>query len=183
MHEDWSDAMVKEGVDVTFIKAGKYKTEGNPYGPLSSSTEAYWQKGVDATYDSFLEAVAHGRRTTPEDVTDNFGQARMVSSADALAAGMVDSIATLDQVLAELGTSDPRVDGSAENAARQTIAAEVVCDCECAECRAGNCADCSDDDCDSPGCPCDPDDDADAWRSQMNLELKLRGYRDRWNPA
>jgi HK97 family phage prohead protease len=194
MHEDWSDAMAKEGVEVTFIKAGKFKTEGNPYQPLSGSTEAYWQKGVDATYADFIAAVAVGRGVDADKVLADFGQARMVSSADALAAGMVDAIATLDQVLAELGTTDPRVDGTAENAAARTIAAEVVCDCECAECRAGNCAACSDDDCDSPGCPCDPDDDdndgddtddggyskadQDAYRARMELELKLRGFKE-----
>ncbi|OYV47887.1 MAG: peptidase S49, partial [Burkholderiales bacterium 21-58-4] len=32
-HEDISDALLYEGIDVTLISAGKYKVEGNPYEP------------------------------------------------------------------------------------------------------------------------------------------------------
>jgi HK97 family phage prohead protease len=190
MHEDWSDAMAKEGVDVTFIKAGKFKTEGNPYQPLTAGAEAAWQKGVDATYADFVAAVAAGRSTTTEIVGSGYGEGRMVSASDALAQGMVDRIATLDQVLAELGASDPRSDGTSYSATREIVSAEIACDCDCAECRAGNCADCSDDDCDSPGCTgctgTDEDDDDpndggysqdDAWRSKMEVELELRRRR------
>jgi signal peptide peptidase SppA len=44
LHQDESEALKKEGIKITVIKAGKYKTEGNPSEPLS-----------DEAYGAFLE--------------------------------------------------------------------------------------------------------------------------------
>jgi HK97 family phage prohead protease len=189
MHEDWSVALEKEGVDVTFIKAGENKTGGNPYEPLSSATEKNWQASVNATYADFTGFIAKARGVSLKAVTAGFGQGLMVGSADALAEKMIDRVATLDQVLAELGATDPRTDGTAESATARIIGADITCGCQCAECRAGDCADCTDPDCDDPGCVCnqdDTDDDnpneggytqSDAHRNHMHMELELRKRR------
>ena len=105
MHQDLSEAAAKEGIKTTFIKAGKFKTEGNPYEPLSPEAEAAMQKTVDTYYDMFTKSVAKNRRVKVSAVTGGFGEGRMVTALDALDQGMVDKVETLDQTLARFGVS------------------------------------------------------------------------------
>lgn len=102
LHWDDSGFYEQIGSVPTLIKAGKYKAEGNTFEPLSDEAKANYQFEVDAIYDKFTKAVARGRGTTQKDVKDNYGQGRTLMSAQAKAAGMVDRIATLDQLIQEL---------------------------------------------------------------------------------
>lgn len=103
-HEDRSGFYEQKGVRTTLISAGKYKDEGNPYGPLSEEGLAYAQAQVDTIYEGFLADVAKGRHVPVGTVREDFGQGRMLLARDALKAGMIDRIDTLDGVLRrELG--------------------------------------------------------------------------------
>jgi signal peptide peptidase SppA len=102
-HQDVSQALDKEGVKVTYVQAGKYKTEGNPYSPLDEEAKAAIQTKIDAYYNQFVAAVARGRNTTAAKVISDMGQGRMLMAKDALNAGMVDRVATLDRTLQRLG--------------------------------------------------------------------------------
>ncbi len=113
MHEDWSENLKQDGINVTFVQAGKYKTEGNPYAPLDDEARADIQAGVDFYYDAFIGAVAKGRGVTPTSVKNNYGQGRVFNSTNAKAVGMVDRVDTLDGVLSRLGVgSTPTGTGS-----------------------------------------------------------------------
>ena len=198
-HQDVSQALDKEGVKVTFVKAGKYKTDGNPYEPLSASAEADMQHGVDAYYDLFVKAVAEGRGVTVDKVLSDFGQGRMLMAQDAVAAGMADEVATLEQVLAGLvvqqnqntpdnntehpfeASTKPRADTKSPADGLTDV---TDCQCDCQECLNNNCDDCSDPDCDDPFCTSndntgveDADLDAANWKSNFALQLKLRQAR------
>lgn len=105
-HTDISAAERAAGRRTTLIRAGKYKIEGHPFGPLSDEAKAEMQRRVDAIYDRFVADVAAGRNTTDVRVRERFGQGRMVMAADALALGMVDRVAPLSEVLASLD-ADP----------------------------------------------------------------------------
>lgn len=98
-HQDISKALDAEGVTTTLVSAGKYKTEGNPYGPLDDEARAYMQQRIDAYYASFTRAVARNRGTNVDAVRNGMGQGRVLGAADAKQAGMVDDVATFDQVL------------------------------------------------------------------------------------
>ncbi|CAJ3064454.1 peptidase S49 [Burkholderia pseudomallei] len=98
-HEDWSKALADAGVTTTLISAGKYKTEGNPYGPLSSDAQAFMQSRVDDYYGTFTKAVARNRGVPVATVRDGMGQGRVLGAAAAKEAGMVDDIATFDEVI------------------------------------------------------------------------------------
>jgi signal peptide peptidase SppA len=101
-HEDISKALEKEGIKVSLIAAGKYKTEGMPYEPLSAEARASMQKMVDSFGDMFVNAVARNRGVGAYAVKNGFGQGRMVMAQDAVKAGMADRVATLDATLARL---------------------------------------------------------------------------------
>jgi signal peptide peptidase SppA len=105
LHEDYSQMDARIGVKTTLISAGKYKTEGNPYEPLSEEAKATFQAKVDEVHDAFLADLAKGRGTTTKDVRDNFGEGRMVGPKDAVKAGMADRIESRDDALARLSKS------------------------------------------------------------------------------
>lgn len=105
LHEDYSQMDARIGVKTTLISAGKYKTEGNPYEPLSEEAKATFQAKVDELHDAFLADLAKGRGTTTKDVRDNFGGGRMVGPKDAVKAGMADRIESRDDALARLSKS------------------------------------------------------------------------------
>jgi signal peptide peptidase SppA len=103
MHQDYSEAMKAQGINTTFIKAGKYKTEGNYYEPLTEDAKEALQARVDAYYDYFVKGVAKGRGVKASDVREGFGEGRMVMAEDAVKAGMADRVGTLASTLKRLG--------------------------------------------------------------------------------
>jgi signal peptide peptidase SppA len=111
-HEDMSGQLAKAGIKVTLIGAGKYKTEGNPYGGLDGSAKAFMQSRVDDVYAALTRGVARGRAVPVDQVRRGMGQGRALGADQALAAKMVDGIRTFDQVLQRMHT----------NAARATVA-------------------------------------------------------------
>jgi signal peptide peptidase SppA len=102
MHQDVSRAYDSLGVTHTFVSAGKYKTEGNPYEPLSDEARGAIQARVDDYYGMFVRAVARGRGVTPDDVRGGFGQGRVVGAREAVQMGMADRVETLPDTLARL---------------------------------------------------------------------------------
>ena len=101
-HVDCSKAMEAEGLAITYIHAGKYKVEGNPYEPLSDEAEAHIQSIVDNVMGLFVADVAKGRGVTPAQVRSDFGEGRVLTAKDAKAVGMVDAIATYSETVARL---------------------------------------------------------------------------------
>lgn len=112
VHTDDTKAMEKQGLKETVISAGKYKTEG--YGPLSDEAKAEMQRRVDGVYSDFIDAVAKHRNAPAARVLSDYGQGRVLNAKDALAAGMADQIATLEQVLSEFGVGIATANGRAD---------------------------------------------------------------------
>lgn len=99
MHQDISGELEAQGRRNTLISAGKYKVEGNPFEALSEEARASIQSTVDGYYDWFVGDVAKGRGVRASVVRDGYGEGRMLMASHALEAGMVDKIATLEQVI------------------------------------------------------------------------------------
>lgn len=102
-HEDESRSLENDGMKVTLISAGKYKTEGNPFEPLGEEAKAALQQRVDDYYGMFVQAVAKGRGVKADDVRAGYGEGRIVGASDAVKSGLADRVATLDQVLSGYG--------------------------------------------------------------------------------
>lgn len=135
-HEDWSKFDERMGVKTTLISAGKFKTEGNPFEPLSDEARAAIQGTVDEYYGMFVAAVAKGRKVAEAKVRGGFGEGRMVLAADAKAEGMADRVGTLEDAIsraADLASGRGRGTRAEGGAPAQTtdgldalIAAEVA---------------------------------------------------------
>jgi len=101
-HQDISKALEIEGIRLKIISAGKYKVEGNPYGPLDREARGFMQSRVNDYYSAFTRAVARGRGTTADKVRNGMGQGRLLGAADAKAQGMVDGIMSREDVMKKL---------------------------------------------------------------------------------
>lgn len=102
LHENWSAWNEKAGVEPTYIKAGRYKAEGNENEPLGDAATAAWQGECDDIYAMFLDAVAEGRGTTSAAVKGGYGEGRCLRAQRALEAGMCDRVGTVGDVISEL---------------------------------------------------------------------------------
>ena len=105
-HVDVSKWEEDQGVKTTLVHAGKYKVEGHPWAPLDEEARAEMQRSVDHYYGMFLDAAAAGRGVKTSEVRDNYGQGRLIEAPRAVELGMVDGIATLDEVIAGLLKTD-----------------------------------------------------------------------------
>jgi len=99
-HLDMSKALESEGMDMTLISAGPYKTEGNPYEPLTDEARIFLQGQVDRYYGKFVSALARNRGVSSKRVREEFGEGRVFGAEQALEAKMVDRVSTFDQTIA-----------------------------------------------------------------------------------
>lgn len=102
MHIDESKWLEAEGVKVSLISAGKYKVEGNSFEPLSEEARAFIQSQVNAVYAAFTEAVARHRGVRAGAVRSGYGEGRCLIDQQAKAAGLIDRVATWEDVLFKL---------------------------------------------------------------------------------
>lgn len=100
LHVDWSQMDENDGLVFTYIYAGKHKVDGNPHEPLSDEVRAEWQADADKLYEQFLTDVADGRGVSAAKVKADYGEGRVLLAQDALAAGMVDGVETLQTIIA-----------------------------------------------------------------------------------
>jgi ClpP class serine protease len=103
-HTDETKAEEMRGEKTTLVYAGRYKAEG--YQPLTEDGKAAMQDRVDKMYGMFVRAVAKGRGVSAAKVDSDFGQGRGLMAKDAVAAGMADRVATLEDTLRRLGADD-----------------------------------------------------------------------------
>ena len=105
-HRDLSKMAENLGVAVTHISAGKFKTEGNEFEPLTEEATAHLQELVDAYYEMFVGTVARNRGVKANDVKSGFGEGRVLLAEMALKENMIDGIETMDELIARLSMPD-----------------------------------------------------------------------------
>lgn len=104
-HDDISEAQAKLGIKRTVISAGKHKAEGALGRPLSEDALAHVQGQVDEHYSAMTTAISKGRTYGARKVSvelvrgASWGEGRGLLAKPALAAGMIDSIDTLDNTI------------------------------------------------------------------------------------
>lgn len=125
LHEDVSEYLKSEGVTVTYIAEGTFKVDGNPTEPLSDSARAHLQALVSEPYARFVADVAAGRGATSDAVRAGYGQGRALTAPDALRAGLIDRIDTLEATIARARALPPVLNITATDA-RQRRSAEAL---------------------------------------------------------
>jgi capsid assembly protease len=103
-HLDTSRAEEQRGVKYTDIVGGKYKRIAGSHAPLSTEGRDYLQQQVDYVYSEFIDAVAAARGVSVETVLADMADGRIFIGRQAVAAGLVDGIASRADLMADLRT-------------------------------------------------------------------------------
>lgn len=101
-HMNYSEALKKDGVEATVLRAGKYKALASPFEPLSKAAEAQIQGQLDKLYGLFVDHVALMRNRPTAVVKHDMAEGRVFIGDDALQAGLVDKLASFDDFAGEL---------------------------------------------------------------------------------
>ena len=120
--------MAEWGIEVEYVKNGKFKTSGSPYEELSDDDRAYLQAMVDERAVEFHRAVAEFRGIEESVVKGT--QARVMRPTEAIALGLIDAAeapaTAVSSFVAELGNDDPigHADDSQEDAMAEMTSEE-----------------------------------------------------------
>jgi len=104
-HTDVSKSQAAQGIKTTEIAAGKYKRIASSYEPLSKEGRQTIQDQVDYTYALFVDAVAKQRGTSTDKVLSDMADGRIFIGQQAIDAGLVDGVSTLDALVTQLNVS------------------------------------------------------------------------------
>lgn len=101
---DESKAIAQAGLSVEEITHGRRKAEATGTKPLTDEARAAIQARVDYFGTLFETDVAKGRRVSVATVRARYGEGAVFTTKDALAAGLLDRVASLDEVLGGLAS-------------------------------------------------------------------------------
>lgn len=101
-HKDISAREAMDGIKTTEITAGKYKRVNSQFAPLSESGRASMQEVVDYLYSVFVADVAKARGVSEDIVLQDMADGRVFIGQQAIAAGLVDGVSTLDAAVARV---------------------------------------------------------------------------------
>lgn len=93
MHADYSGALAASGINVTIIRAGARKADGNPYERLPAALAARWQALAEEMRQTFATTVAKGRKGRLTKAQALATEAEAFTAKEALSMGLVDAIA------------------------------------------------------------------------------------------
>lgn len=99
---DYQGLFGKIGLGTNTIKSGEFKDVGNGARAMTDRDRKLLQSLVDDVYAQFVEAVAAGRRMSPEQVRP-LADGRVFSGRQAKQLGLVDELGDLDAAIAAAG--------------------------------------------------------------------------------
>ena len=90
------------------ITAGRYKRIAKANEPLSDEARAIVQADVDYVYTLFVDDVARYRGATSEQVLEHMADGRLFRGQQAIDAGLVDGVSTIDALMEDMATDPAR---------------------------------------------------------------------------
>jgi signal peptide peptidase SppA len=101
-HVDVSGQEAADGIKTTEITAGKYKRIASSYEPLTEEGRKSIQDQVDFLYSVFVNDVAGNRGVSVDVVKSDMADGRIFIGSQALKAGLIDGVKSMDEVISEL---------------------------------------------------------------------------------
>lgn len=108
VHMERSKMLEEMGVKVTVIRAGSEKALATPYEPLPDKARENFQRQADGLYKIFIGQMADYCQVSYEVADEKFGQGKEFLGKEAVTAGLVNKVGTLEDAFAKclkLGTS------------------------------------------------------------------------------
>ena len=109
VHTSIAKMAAEAGVEFTVFRAGKYKALGLPYEELDDETKAYIQADLDKANGFFLEHVSL-RRNLMMSEKSRWAEGRTFFAGEAQDVGLLDRVASLDEIVGAAGAYQPRRD-------------------------------------------------------------------------
>ncbi|MFZ5520457.1 MAG: S49 family peptidase [Pseudomonadota bacterium] len=125
-HRDTSRAQEMRGVRVTEITAGRFKRIASENGPLTPEGRATLEEQAGHLYDLFVETVAANRGVSTDTVLADMADGRIFFGRQAVDAGLVDGMTSLDELIARLARDTSRITPSSRRAAASSVAPHVA---------------------------------------------------------
>jgi len=140
IHLNVKEALEKEGIEPTIVYSGAHKVDANPYEKLPPAVRARLQAEIDGAREMFIDSVVSGRpQLTVAAVRAT--EALTYRADAALKLGLIDRIASFEEVLAEASAPRMRRELTFITATNQegTMRADETNTNTCATCGAGGC--------------------------------------------
>ena len=109
VHTSIAKMAAEAGVEFTVFRAGKYKALGLPYEELDEETKAHIQADLEKANGFFLEHVSL-RRSLMMSEKNRWAEGRTFFAGEAQDVGLLDRVASLDEILGAAGAYQPRRD-------------------------------------------------------------------------
>src|SRR5690606_13689250 len=128
MHASYAEYMKDNGIEITFMYAGKHKIDGNSYQKLPEDVRNRYQASVDKSYTAFVNLVARNRGIEADAVRKT--EALVYDAEEAKRIGLIDAIDQPDLAIAafrkELSGSSLTTGGSTMSNENQPDAAAAA---------------------------------------------------------
>jgi signal peptide peptidase SppA len=110
-HVDMSKAIDEQGAKVTIFRSSgsPFKGENNDAEPLTDEAKQNIQSRVDSIYSQFVGDLAKFRGVSVEHVNEHFGKGRVVDAKTAMRAGMIDRVATMQDITGKMVSGRVRI--------------------------------------------------------------------------
>ena len=109
VHKEISKYLANEGIKTTIIRAGAEKALVSPYEPLTPEAKAGLQLQAQTMYDIFLGHVAEMRGVSNTVADAKFGQGREFIGQQAVDAGLMDKVGTLEDAFTKAATMGAKI--------------------------------------------------------------------------
>lgn len=106
-HYDYSKYYEDKGLKKTYLYSGRYKAAGADNAPLNKEDKEYIQSRLDGIYTIMVDSIARNLGTSSDKVLSDMADAKMFLAKDAVKAGLIHDIATLEDTVVmarEMGT-------------------------------------------------------------------------------
>lgn len=123
-HQDVSKAQEMAGVKTTEVYAGRYKRVASQYEPLTDEGRATIQERVDYIYSVFVNAVTAHRGVSEREALA-MADGRIFTGTQAVEAGLVDGVSTLDAVIATIN-NERKEKAMAKEEVKEAVEAPVI---------------------------------------------------------
>lgn len=100
------------GIKFDYITSGEFKAAGADGVPITDAVRAYFQQLVDRLQQEFTTGVARGRKMPIDQARGIAKEARVYVGSDATAAGLIDGMATVEEVVTRLQKSGGKTTGA-----------------------------------------------------------------------
>lgn len=90
-----SGVVTKDGIEVSYMHAGRGKDAGNPFRRMTDEERDIRQNGLDRSYAEFVAHVSRGRNIEPATIIDELG-AHIYGNVQAARYGLIDATLSLE---------------------------------------------------------------------------------------